>query len=70
MNDVLNRVPNATITFASSLIVGATAIVAVLVGGSLTQPPAAPAEPTVKVAVQMTIEAKLSGLQLPTLGLD
>jgi hypothetical protein len=53
-----------SIASAAAIVVGA-----LLVGGSLTQPPAAVADGIVlqKVAVQQPIEAKLTGLQLPTL---
>jgi ABC-type nickel/cobalt efflux system permease component RcnA len=53
-----------SVASAATIIVGA-----LLVGGSLTQPPAAAANenPASRGAAQQPIEAKLTGLQLPTL---
>ena len=53
-----------SVASAAAIVVGA-----LLVGGSLTQPPAAAADenPLQKGAAQQPIEAKLTGLQLPTL---
>lgn len=71
MNFAFPVLPAAVLRTLVPAALAASALVAVLVGGSLTQPPAAlDAGSAVKIAVQMTIDAKLSGLQLPTLAAD
>jgi hypothetical protein len=68
---VLRRSMRLTVLSAglSAATAAAVLVGALLVGGSLTQSPAAAAgeEPATKGAAQQPIEAKLTGLQLPTL---